>query len=65
MKEEDEYYEEDSAMKENRLRRVDDFNDDDVGNEGNKSTYLRPSKMNKNVNGGLNRTQNSESVNEM
>lgn len=44
MKEVNEYSEEDSISKENRIRRVADFESIDIGNEGNKSTYLRPSK---------------------
>lgn len=45
--EESEVHEEDSHSKERRIRKVSNFKDDediDVGNEGNKSTYLRPSK---------------------
>jgi len=49
VKEEDEYYEEDSITKENRIRRVENEGND-VGDEGNKSTYLRPSKNNKSAN---------------
>ena len=37
----------DSPIYEHRIRRAADFADEDVANEGNKSTYLRPSKMNK------------------
>ena len=47
MNEEDEYYEEDSISNEHRIRRVADLEGIDLGNEGNKSTYLRPSKNNK------------------
>lgn len=50
MKEEDEYYEEDSITKENRIRMVADFETNDIGDEGNKSTYLRPSRNNKSAN---------------
>ena len=47
VREEDEYFEEDSVTKESRIRRVAVFGSgDDVGNEGNKSTYLRPSRGN-------------------
>lgn len=50
MKEEDEYYEEDSISKENRIRKAGDCDGNDVGDEGNKSTYLRPSRNNKSAN---------------
>ena len=47
VREEEEYYEEDSVTKESRIRRVAQFGSgDDIGNEGNKSTYLRPSRGN-------------------
>ena len=36
-----------SIDRENRIRRAAEFEDYDAGNEGNKSTYLRPSKTNK------------------
>ncbi|CDW83552.1 UNKNOWN [Stylonychia lemnae] len=49
VKEEDSSFEEDSITKEDRIRRVDDGSND-VGDEGNKSTYLRPSKNNKSAN---------------
>jgi hypothetical protein len=34
---------ESSGGKENRIRRAEEFADQDVGTEGHKSTYLRPS----------------------
>jgi hypothetical protein len=37
----------DSPIYEHRIRRAADFADEDVANEGNKSTYLRPSQVNK------------------
>ncbi len=47
MREEDEYCEEDSLAKENRIRRAADLDPSDLADEGNKSTYLRPSKNNR------------------
>jgi hypothetical protein len=56
VREEEEYYEEDSITKENRIRRVADFGNDDVGDEGNKSTYLRPSRANNRSSNDVNRS---------
>ena len=47
VREADEYCEEDSLSKEHRIRRAADFDPRDLADEGNKSTYLRPSKDNR------------------
>ena len=43
-------------MRENRIRQVADYETEDVGVEGDKSTYLRPSRVNKSAS-DINRSQ--------
>ena len=40
----------DSPIQEHRIRRAAEFADEEIAHEGNKSTFLRPSKSNKLVN---------------